>query len=127
MKKNKKKRKLGRIVFVVSAILTFLLATKSYFHYNFVRAVIFGVFCIFSVFMATVGATLKQKFILKKIAEDRNENIEINVDMHNCEACLALFNDSDKIEYLRKNIHKYASDVILKYNVKQKNTEKNEK
>ena len=47
--------------------------------------------------------------------------------MHNCEACLALFNDSDKIEYLRKNIHKYASDVILKYNVKQKNTEKNEK
>ncbi|GAA6258752.1 radical SAM/SPASM domain-containing protein [Bacteroides sp. f07] len=67
------------------------------------------------------------KFILKKIAEDRNENIEINVDMHNCEACLALFNDCDKIEYVRKNIHKYASNVILKYNVKQKNTEKNEK
>lgn len=49
-KKNKEKRKLGRIVFVVSAILTFLLATKSYFHYNFVRAV-FLVFFVYSLYL----------------------------------------------------------------------------
>lgn len=78
-KKNKEKRKLGRIVFVVSAILTFLLATKSYFHYNFVKAVIFGVFCIFSVFMATVGATLKQKFILKKMQNKADAKMKSGV------------------------------------------------
>lgn len=78
-KKNKKKRKLGRTVFVVLAILTVLLATKSYFHYNFVRAVIFGVLCIFSVFMATVGATLEQKFILKKMQNKADAKMKSGV------------------------------------------------
>ena len=52
---------------------------KSYFHYNFVRAVIFGVFCIFSVFMATVGATLKQKFILKKMQNKADAKMKSGV------------------------------------------------
>lgn len=39
------------------------------------------------------------KFILNKIATELGENIEINADMHNCEACLLLFNDPFKIQY----------------------------
>ena len=47
-------------------------------------------------------------------------NIENNADMHNCEACLLLLNDPSKIEYIKNNISKYISEVILKYNIKQK-------
>lgn len=66
------------------------------------------------------------KFILNKIAKDMGEAEIINADMHNCEACLLLFNNPRILNYIRLNINKYISDVILKYNIKQKKM-KNEK
>ena len=45
---------------------------------------------------------------------ETGKNIEINADMHNCEACLLLLNDPSKIEYIKNNISKYISEVILK-------------
>lgn len=64
------------------------------------------------------------KFILNKIAEKTSERNMINADMHNCEACLLLFNDYKKIEYIRKHIQEYIPDVILKYSIKQKKQRK---
>ena len=60
------------------------------------------------------------KFILNKIAMETGKNIEVNADMHNCEACLLLLNDPSKIEYIKNNISRYISEVVLKYNIKQK-------
>lgn len=77
--KNIRKRKLGRIAFAIIAILTALLAVRGYFHYKVGTAVMFGAFCAFSVFMATVGATLEQKLILKKAQNKADDRMKSGV------------------------------------------------
>lgn len=77
--KNVKKRKQGRIAFAILAILLALFTAYFYFHYAIATAVILGVFCIFSAFMATVGATLEQKWILKKVQNRANARMKSGV------------------------------------------------
>lgn len=77
--KNVKKRMIGRIVFAIVAIFTALLAVRGYFYYKVGTVAMFGALCVFSVFMATVGATLEQKLILKKAQNKADDRMKSGV------------------------------------------------
>ncbi len=78
-KETGKKRMIGRIVFAIIAFLTARLTVRCYFYYKFGSAVIFGALCAFSVFMATVGAKLEQKLILKKAQNKADDRMKSGV------------------------------------------------
>lgn len=59
------------------------------------------------------------KFILKTIGDLSNKKHLITSDMHNCEACLLLYNNKNNIDFIKKNIDKFIPEVILKYSIKQ--------
>ena len=73
--KNVRKRKISRIIFLVSAILLALLATN--FHYNVAWATILSVLCVFTIFMATIGVKLEQKMILKMLQNKMDEKMKL--------------------------------------------------
>jgi hypothetical protein len=75
--KNVRKRKISRIIFLVSAILLALLATN--FHYNVAWATILSVLCVFTIFMATIGVKLEQKMILKMLQNKMDEKMKLGV------------------------------------------------
>jgi hypothetical protein len=77
--KNTKKRKRGRIAFAVLAIITLLLAVRSYLHFRYAFAVFYVVLCIWCIFMATIGEKLEQKLVLKKIQSNADEKLKSGV------------------------------------------------
>lgn len=77
--KNTKKRKRGRIAFAVLAIITLLLAVRSYLRFRYVFAVFYVVLCIWCAFMATIGEKIEQKLVLKKIQSNADEKLKSGV------------------------------------------------
>ena len=78
--KNAKKRKISRIIFIVSAILLALLALLvANFHYNVAWIMILCILCVFTIFMATIGVKLEQKMILKMLQNKMDEKMKSGV------------------------------------------------